>query len=181
MRLATAVVASILLAPVAAAQTAGSWGAEASSGPSASLLRFRDTTSAWVVSASGSLQRVRFADDSVGAVSNQQTILSEVRVGLRRYGSSDAQLRSYSTWSGIVTYEENPVQRGWGVGAAAEMGGARFFSPRVSLGVSADVSVTYRMLERESFSPIVGSPATQDFTVVTARFSGFRLVAGVYF
>jgi hypothetical protein len=172
-----AVVVLALIANTANAQTdgpkAGTWAAEASSGPSASLLKFRNDRSAWVFG----INATYLQEDSEATPPtpfDQDVTMIQARLGLRRYGVARDRMRPFSTLSGIVGYQDLSFQKAWEVGAAAEVGAAWFFSPHVSLGAAGDVSLTYGKGERDFGTP-------EKFTTITAQFSGFRLVGAVYF
>jgi hypothetical protein len=176
-----AVIVLALIADTANAQTdgpkAGTWAAEASSGPSASLLKFRNDKSAWVFGITALYQQENEEPTPPGVSLGQDVTLVQARLGFRRYGLARDRMRPFSTISGIVGYEDFGVQKGWQVGAAAEVGASWFFSPHVSMGAAGDLSLTYGKADRD-FG--FGTPATK-ITTITAQFSGFRLLGAVYF
>lgn len=157
---------------------AGSWGAEASSAPAATLLRFRGTGSAWMAAFSGGysdevrVRRTILPTDppSSGTIVEWNAL---ARIGLRRYGGSRSRTRPFTSLLGLVGFERGAAGRGWNYGAAVELGASHFFSRHASLGTSAELSLTRRELE--------GGSINQRSSHTTVRFSGLRLTGGVYF
>jgi hypothetical protein len=175
-----AVIVLALIADTANAQTegpkAGTWGAEASTGPSASLLKFRTDKSAWVFGINALYQQENEETTTPGVTLDQDITLVQARLGIRRYGLARDRMRPFSTLSGIIGYQDLSFEQGWEVGAAAEVGASWFFSPHVSLGAAGDVSLTYGKAERD-----FGVSPTMKVTTIRAQFSGFRLLGAVYF
>ncbi len=157
---------------------AGSWGGEAASGPTASLLRFRSTTSAWVfgVSASFLEQKTQQVSVITGETTEQtqDTFLTSLKAGFRRYSDPQAQVRRYTTISGLLGYERSSIGKGWRYGAAGEVGAAYFFNTHASLGLAGEV--TAQFIDTSNGGSFIG-----DRSSLSVAFSGFRLVGGVYF
>lgn len=164
-------------APVALAQAdtgpkAGTWGAEAAFGPNASLLKFRSPTSAWVLNVLAFYTQ----QNTDGLRSSDRTFINtELRLGRRTYARPEERTRPYHTVSAIVGYNDSgSFQRGWVFGGAVEMGAAYFVTPYASLGAAGDLSATY-----SAFKEDFGTP--EKVRIISVRFSGFRLMGGVYF
>ena len=168
-------------AQVADAQTegpaAGTWGAEAANGGSASLLRFRSANSAWLIGFNGQYSKIvaAFTNPVTGTTTEDrdEDWFAQARFGLRWYSSSDTKLRRFSTLSATVGYNggngDGPV-----FGASGELGGAWFFTPHVSLGTSATLSADWMHGNANGTSSFI-----RDY--VTVQLSGFRLLGAVYF
>src|SRR5687768_14710845 len=110
-----AVVVLALIANTANAQTdgpkAGTWAAEASSGPSASLLKFRNDKSAWVFGINALYQQENTEETPPAPSFDQDITLIQARLGLRRYGLARERMRPFSTLSGIVGYQDFVTQK----------------------------------------------------------------------
>ena len=151
---------------------AGTWGAETGLSQGVSLLRFRSTTSAWLVG----FDAVHYNRDDDGN-QDQRLTMAEVRLGMRSYRNPQERVRPFTGLSALVGYDENPLDQGtWAFGAAAEFGAAYFFSRHVSLGTALDLSARYAKGERDDF--VTGAPV--DVTTITAR-AGLRFLGAVYF
>lgn len=146
---------------------AGSWGAEAASGSSASLLRFRSPSSAWVLGFNAFLVS---EDADADATSGR----ADLRLGVRKYRRVEERVRPYTTLSALVGYDDFG-ENDWRFGAAVDMGAAYFFSSHASLGAAADLSVTYRKFNRDLFS------GPTSITQIVARLNGVNLIGAVYF
>ena len=151
----------------------GTWGIEGSTG-SASLLRFRSTSSAWVLGGNASLQRVDVPefDPATGQSTTTETFgTAQVRLGIRRYGTPREGVRHFSTISGLLGYNHSSSSSdGWILGASADLGAAYFFSPHVSLGGAGELNASYGTGSSGGFG--------DRFAV---SFAGIRLLGAVYF
>jgi hypothetical protein len=182
MSLASGLVLVVAITSVAKSQTEGprpeSWAVEAASGPSASLLRFRNLNSAWVIGANGTYtHQAADAFDPFSGTTTQQTqenISAQLKLGLRRYSDARSQVRRFSTVSAVVGFDRGLTGKGWRFGGAGELGAAYFFNARTSLGGSGELLALYQTLESSN-------SALGDRTVLQLQFSGFRLVGAIYF
>jgi hypothetical protein len=155
---------------------AGTWAVEGGSASGASLLKFRTPSSAWVLSAYGFFTRQQsqeFDPVSGDIVEVTENIVSaQLRVGLRGYSQARDRVRSFTTFSGIIGRSDfGSSTGGWLLGGAGEMGAAYFFSNRVSMGGSGELTAMYQ--GRSDDSPI-GSGLSINFT-------GVRLLGTIYF
>lgn len=172
------VVATLLAIPtMASAQDAGpragSWAAEATPSGEVSLLRFSNSTSAWLVGFGGSYFR---HDEESGPIELELTTVT-LRLGFRGYRSPEERFRPFHTVAGLVEYisAEGRASPPWAFGGQLEYGGAYFFTPRVSLGTSLELRGMYGRGSREVF----GAPETN---VTEIRIStGLRFLGAVYF
>jgi hypothetical protein len=154
---------------------AGTWAAEGTTN-TASLLRFRSPTSAWILSAS--ILYLHEEDEISGPTPSSTTddaFSVQMSVGLRTYRRPEERIRPFTTLRAIAGYR-NDFARGWSVGGAGDVGAAYFFSSHVSLGVSGALNVIYEQLERDA-----GFGNTLRDKTLVARFDGFRLLGAVYF
>jgi hypothetical protein len=180
---ARVMIAALVLchAGAAAAQTTdgpapGSWAVEGGVGSGASLLKFRSSSSAWILNGYAYVIRQTIQDfDPLtgGLIDVDQTIgSSQLRLGLRSYGPSRDKLRSFRTLSAIVGFIESGGSSGWQFGAAGDIGAAYFFTPHVSMGGSAELNAIY-------------TPGRDDDSFfrrsLNANFTGVRLLGTVYF
>lgn len=157
---------------------AGTWAAEASTTTSASLLRFRSPSSAWVLNVALAYQR-REEDQPTGLPTfdtDASFFTSDVRIGIRSYRRVPQRVRPFTTVSAVVGFEDsNFSTNGWRFGAALELGASYFFSPHLSMGVSNALVATYQFTRRDL------NGETLDGSIVTATLGGFRLLGAVYF
>ena len=150
---------------------AGSWGAEASVDNDVSLLRFRSSTSAWLVGFSGFYLKRDEEDDTF---ETELTAIS-LRLGMRFYRAPTSRLRPFTTVAALVRYLDGIGSPPWAFGAQFEYGGAYFFTPRVSLGASFDVRGLYGSgTSDQGIGPEV---EVTEFTLS----SGLRFLGAVYF
>jgi hypothetical protein len=173
VRVALVAATTALTSPLDAQDTspqAGTWGAETGSGNGISVMRFRSTTSAWLLGFSVNHQQRDIGTQEV-TIANH-----ELRLGFRRYANPEQRVRPISGVSVIVGYEDLGGTSGMRYGGAGELGAVYFFSRHVSLGTSVDLTVTYSSGEVEAGFP----PATLDQNSLIIR-SGLRLLGAVYF
>jgi len=151
----------------------GTWGVEGGPVQTGALLKFRSPSSAWLVGANGSYT---YRDNgSSGSFGGQDQTAIAVRVGLRTYRDVADRTRLFRTLSLIAFYGEFGFSN-TSLGAGAEMGIQRFFLPNLSAGVASDLSLL--VSRDEDFS--TSGPSTYS-TSVRVTFTGFRLVAAVFF
>ena len=167
-RIVIGALAVVLSAQAAVAQTempaAGTWGFEGSLG-TASLLKFRSPSSAWVLGFDGIYAR---QNSDNAAISDENVASVNLRAGLRHYGKGQGNVRPFTTLSAAVGFSSGGGDDIWSVGPAAELGAAYFFSPHVSLGGSGQVAAVY-------------SSRDGAFSTFFVGVSGFRLLGAVYF
>ena len=172
------VVAAVLAVPaITSAQdvapTAGSWGAEASAVGDVSLLRFRSSTSAWLVGFSGFYNR-RDEDDSATPFEATTTVAA-VRLGWRGYRAPESRTRPFTTLAALVGYDDTAFGATWQFGGQFEYGAAYFFTRHVSLGASFDLRAVFGVGEREQ-------PFDDEIDVMHVTLStGLRFLGAVYF
>lgn len=154
---------------------AGTWGAEAGSGGSATLLRFRNPTSAWTLGFAAAYTHQESRTAGFGGTSTRvdDLLSSELRFGLRKYRENQSRVKPFTTVGVILGYNKSTLNKGWRYGAATDFGAAYFFSPHVSLGTAGEFSLTYQDAEDQATAFAQSQ--------LTARFSGFRLLGAVYF
>lgn len=147
--------------------SAGTWGAEASVGGVANLLKFRSPSSAWLFGLNG-FAAFRNSDNASFDGSNGYLT---ARVGRRNYRAVNEKVRPFSTiaFTGSIQGGDG-FSRSWSIGPALEMGTAYLFSSHVSLGASAELAAQYENR---------GGSLTSNG--VSLSFSGLRLLGAVYF
>lgn len=167
-RIVISALALVISAEAAVAQTgtpaAGTWGFEGSPG-TASLLRFRSPSAAWVLGFDGFYAR-QSSDNA--AISDEDVASLNLRAGIRSYGKGHGNVRPFATISAMAGYTGDGGTHIWSVGPAAEFGAAYFFSPHVSLGGSGQLTAMY-------------STRGADVSTFMVGVSGFRLLGAVYF
>jgi hypothetical protein len=188
-QLVTLVVTLVTALPVAGVAQdpglrAGQWGAEASigDGQSATLLRFRSPTSAWLLSFGGRVSGATL--ETSGSLEEENATMWSVdaRLGMRSYRASSGAFRPFTTVGALGSYSDG--EQGfndattWTAGAFLELGGAWFFTPHVSLGASGELNAAYRETKAQSG----GFPETdlklKSWMVEAGR---IRLLGAVYF
>ena len=174
VRVALVLATAALTSPLDAQDTspqAGTWGAETGSGNGISVMRFRSTTSAWMIGFSSNYQKRELENTEI-TIQNH-----ELRLGLRGYSNPTARTRPIKGISAIVGYEDVSANNsGFRFGGAVELGAVHFFSRHVSLGGTIDLTATYTSGESEGILP--GGPV--DVSTLQAR-AGLRMLAAVYF
>jgi hypothetical protein len=148
---------------------------EAGTNVSASLLRFQSSGAALLLGiATNYAHQQRTSTVPAGNESSNQYRI-DLRVGARKYASTDARVRPFVTVSGLGGTSQT-FGREWHAGADLEIGAAYFFSPHVSLGGSGSLSALYSHAHADFASGDIE-------TTKTFSMSGgyFRLLGAVYF
>lgn len=155
------------------APRAGSWGAETDLQNDVNVLRFRSTTSAWLIGFSA----FYFRQDEEGSSGLEGEATSvALRLGLRSYRAPASRVRPFLGLAGILGFADDAVsERTWLVGGQFETGAHYFFTSHVSLGTSFDLRLLYGKGSRDA--PF---GETFDVTSITV-ISGLRLLGAVYF
>ena len=169
--LAAAVTLSSSLSAQEVGPQAGTWGAEAGADNRVNVLRFRSTTSAWLVGFDAF--HFRLSEEGSEDESNSSVTL---RLGMRRYSNPTERVRPISGISVLLGYQDIGLGDGPLVGASGELGGAYFFSRHVSLGSLFDLSVSYVRSEGPDFG--TGAPLDMSRLAVQAS---IRFLGAVYF
>src|SRR4051812_10720680 len=116
----------------------GTWGAEASSGPIASLLKFRSPTFAWLLGASALYSKqttdMRNPVTGVTVTTTDDVSAEALRLGVRRYAQGSGSVRPFSTLAVLAGYDKTSLSHGFTYGGAGELGATYFFSSHASLG-----------------------------------------------
>ena len=164
-----------LTSPMAAqdvAPPAGTWGAEASPDNRVTLLRFRSTTSAWLVG----LEAFHFRrDESAGEDVSSSSVM--LHLGMRGYRNPAERVRPFSGFSALMGYQDDDFDGGAIVlGASGELGAAYFFSRHISLGSALELSATYFQSETTEFP----SSSLVDVRTYFVR-AAIRFMGAVYF
>lgn len=121
----------------------------------------------------GFMYRHSEGEDTGFAALDYDYFSGDLRFGMRWYRSVSEKTRPFTTLSALVGFRDGAgYDHAWRPGAAAEIGASHFFTPRVSLGASGELTVS-GWREQLGTDPIR--------TVIFVRFSGFRLAGGVYF
>ena len=151
---------------------AGTWGAEAGHDNRVSVLRFRSTTSAWLLGFdAGHISRQDDGDQ------DQSSSSISLRLGIRGFRNPAERVRPFSGVSALIGYTDNDFEGGSMVfGGSAEVGAAYFFSRHVSLGSAFDLSGSYYRSERPDFP--TGAPVDVSTLIVRAA---IRFMGAVYF
>jgi hypothetical protein len=171
---------ALLLSPPALAQDTGpargTWGVEAGSFGSASLLRFRSPTAAWLAGFSFELvDEERTSTSPAGSNTTEEKGYSvNLRLGHRWYRTATERLRPYTTL-GFLVGTSTYIGDDWMVGSGLDLGAAWFFSPHFSVGAEAGVSIVH--MQGEDASGTFSWEVRR--TIVSG--SGFRMLAAVYF
>jgi hypothetical protein len=166
-----AVVALVVPAQSRAQDMKGRWGAEVNSDLVGSLLKFRSSSSAWLLDAFFTYDR-RDSDD---ANFDDTFVSASGSLGMRFYRRVTEKTRPFTSVSAVLVYTENGASTAWRPGAQLEFGASHFFNPNVSLGMSAALAALYSRSETDiGFTRI-------DVTQTTIQFSGIRVTGGVYF
>lgn len=152
---------------------AGSWAAEATPSGEVSLLRFRSSTSAWLIGFSGFYNKRD--EDTAGGGLDGETTTALVRLGWRGYRATQSRVRPFTTIAALVGYDDIVFGPTWNFGGQFEYGGAYFFTPNVSLGASLALRAVYGSGSREQ--PL---GAEVDVTQLTIN-TGLRFLGAVYF
>jgi hypothetical protein len=169
-----------LAAPDSAGPRPGAWGAEGGigSGQSATLLRFRSSTSAVLIGLDASWFDTSEELPDVGGTRTQRNTYANLmaRIGVRGYQTTASAARPFTSVGVIAGYTQDPGGPGWTAGAFGELGASYFFSPHVSLGAAGGLQVTYSRTRRE-FSA-AETLSRRQFGV---QANAVRLLGAVYF
>lgn len=156
----------------------GTWGGEICFNCGIALLRFRDSTSAWIFGFNGQYAQnsSTFTPNAAPAqTDNQATLSFTVSAGLRFYRVTSTPARPFISVSAMAGGNISPDEQGNSYGAAADMGTAYFFTPHVSLGVSG------RLTAVESLTRSSSGGGRYRARAFVARLNGANLLASVYF
>lgn len=152
--------------------TKGTWGAETSFQPQATLLKFRNASRAWFLGITAHYFHQTL--EAGGFRQRVDNLQLDSRFGARFYSDTLGALRPYMSIGAIGGFIGGNVS-GWTAGGAMDAGAAYFFSPHVSLGASGEFSVETRRTRQSS-----DAVATrQSFS--SAGFNGFKVLGTVYF
>ncbi|HEU4996864.1 MAG TPA: hypothetical protein VFT29_18735 [Gemmatimonadaceae bacterium] len=156
--------------------TKGTWGAETSFQPEATLLKFRSASRAWFVGITAHYlhETLETAGTSVDFRTRSDRIQLDSRFGARFYRDTASALRPFMSIGAVGGFIGGDIS-GWTAGGAMDAGAAYFFSPHVSLAASGEFGVLTRRFRQSS----VGVRTEQSFT--SAGFNGFRVLGAVYF
>jgi hypothetical protein len=185
-------VATLIAGRDAVAQTApdsigprqGTWGVEASYGPSmgASALRFSSPRTAWMLGVSfavGQETADRTVDYFSGATARSTNTVGtvEVRAGHRWWtGDLNQPLRPFVGLGLGSRYSTASSARMYDASVFGELGATYFFGPHVSLGGAGELAI---VREHFRFDTAPGPGATSDSWYVRGDVA--RLTAAVYF
>jgi hypothetical protein len=182
-RLAIVVAIALTGAAQARAQSdlgpkAGTWGGEACLNCGASLLHFRNATSAWLLGLSVfySQQHSDQSGPTFPSFSDDDKIGgADVRFGMRRYRATEARARPYLGLGAIAGLSGGGSTHGLRYGVTSEMGTAYFFTPHLSVGVAGTLSLIAQNTTDNS------GGFTSKRRSLFAGFNGFSVLAAVYF
>ena len=176
--------AVILFTAPAAAQSdsgpkAGTWGGEACvTYCGASLLHFRNSTSAWLfgISAFYARQHVDESGPTFPSFSNDDKIGgADVRFGMRYYRATEDRARPFLGLGAIAGLSGGGSTHALRYGVTSEMGTAYFFTPHLSVGFAGGLSLVAQNTTDNS------GGFTSKRRFVSASFSGLSVLAAVYF
>lgn len=173
---------SIVLPATAAAQERGpqrgTWGGELCFNCGATLLRFRDSTSAWLLGFDGRYWQARTESTSgFGRAfsGGEAAFFIDLSTGLRFYRLTSTPARPFISLRALAGVVGGPDMHGSSYGAGVDMGTAYFFSPHLSLGVFGAFSAVQSVRTTRSGS------ASSRSRIFTAGLTGANLLASVYF
>jgi hypothetical protein len=127
----------------------GSWGGELCFSCGVTLLKFRDTTAAWLLGFSGQFTRIRVEQNAVPTPPPEDQWVAIAHLGHRWYGRSSTPFRPFYSLAGTIG-ADGGGSTGLVYGGTADLGGAWFFSPHLSLGTAGVLDVMHRTFEDQA-------------------------------
>ena len=154
-RMALLLLALTVLSTKAGAQSTamparGSWGGELCFSCGVTLLKFRDTTAAWLLGVNGQFTRIRVEQNGVPVTSPDDQLLATLRLGHRWYGKGSTQFRPFYSLAGTIGVDGGNSFDGLVYGGTGNLGGAWFFTPHLSLGTAGVLDVLHREFEDQA-------------------------------
>src|SRR5262245_28074540 len=154
----------------------GTWGAETSFEPEATLLKFWSASRALFVGITAHYLHETLEATGTTADFRQRSdrIQLDSRFGVRFYRDTTLALRPFMSIGAVGGFIGGDIS-GWTAGGMMDAGAAYFFTRHVSLGASGEFGVLTRHIRQTN----VGTRTEQSFT--SAGFNGFKVLGAVYF
>lgn len=153
------------------------WGGELCVSCGATLLRFRNPNSAWLLGGSASYTHLHSETTSPfgpGDIENTDAFSATLRAGIRFYHGPQLGMRPFTSFAALVGFTTGDFDA-VRYGTTGELGASYFFTSHVSLGVSASLTLDVLQSKRTF------SSATVQDRYVNVAFDGVNLLAAVYF
>lgn len=167
------------------APPANSWAVEGGVGNdnSASLLKFRSQSSAWLLSFDGSFGTSK-TEGVVGSTDRFTQYQVNGRLGLRNYRDREGDVRPFTSYGVLagIGHSSGGTQSdlSWNAGAFLEFGGNYMLSPHFSLGGAGEMSARYMRLSTTNDDTVLGELKIHNDAII-ASIGRIRFLATVYF